>query len=169
MYNARMLNRFIAALAVAAMAAGCSSRDVLTALEVVEVNTGWYDLGVVAEGPDQGKNKLVPSVSLKLKNVSQEPISGVQIDAVFRHVKEEGVIDEAFVPGVASNSSLDPGATTNAIVMRAKWGFVGEEARDLMLQNSAFKDARVTILGRHGRNNWATMREVQIERKLHTQ
>jgi hypothetical protein len=164
-----MLTRLVVVLSAAALVAACSSRNVLTDLEVVEVSTGWYDLGVVAEGPDLGKNKLVPSVSLKLKNVSQEPISGVQLDAVFRHVNQDQIIDEHFVPGVASNASLDPGATTNAIVLRAKWGFVGEETRDLMLQNSRFQDARVTILGRHGRNNWATMREITIERRLLTQ
>jgi hypothetical protein len=35
-----------------------------------------------------------------------------------------------------------------------------------MLKNSHFKDVRVTILGRHGRMNWAPMAVVPIDRKL---
>lgn len=149
-------------LLVIGVASGCRSRDVQKDLEIVDVHTGWFDMGT---GTD-GQTKLVPSISMKLKNVSQEPISGVQIDAVFRNVNEEQIIDEHFVPGVASNVQLGPGNSTPAIVLRSKWGFTGSETRSQMLQNSKFVDARVTILGRHGRNNWAPMKVVDIDRRL---
>ena len=162
-----MFKSTLLVVSAAVVVAGCTSRDVTKDLQVVEVRSGWYDLGVViAEGPDKGKNKLVPSVSLKLKNVSQQAISGVQLDAVFRSIPAEKVIDEHFAVGIDSRVSLEPGATTGAIVLRAKWGFVGEETRSLMLQNSNFVDARVTILGRHGRRNWAQMAAVPIDRRL---
>jgi len=174
MYNPRMrtptrpaVRRLTRALLLSAavVVSACESRNVQTDLSIVEVRTGWYDLGVVAEG----QTKIVPSISLKLKNVSEKPISGVQIDAVFRSVKEpDKIIDEHFVPGVASNASLAPGDSTAPIVLRSKWGFTGSETRSQMLQNSQFVDAQVTILGRHGRNNWATMSEVQIDRRLLT-
>jgi hypothetical protein len=169
-YNPLMRNatsRCVCALLLSAtiLAAGCESRDVQKDLSVVEVRTGWYDLGVVADG----QTKIVPSISLKLKNISQKAISGVQIDAVFRSVKEpDKIIDEHFVPGVASNASLAPGDSTAAIVLRSKWGFTGSETRSQMLQNSHFVDAHVTILGRHGRNNWIKMSEVPIDRRLLT-
>ena len=38
---------------------GCESREVEKDLKIVEVRTGWFDLGVVG-----GMNKLVPSISL---------------------------------------------------------------------------------------------------------
>ena len=168
MYNPGMIRPLVLAAAAAALLSGCASRDVKTDLEVLEVATGWYDLGIVADGEHAGKNKLVPSVSLQLKNISQLGISGVQLDAVFRNVKDVAVIGEHFVPGVPSNVTLEPGATTPPIVLRAKVGFVGTETRTLMLQNSVFKDAEVTILLRHGRNNWVTMKVIPIERKLLT-
>jgi hypothetical protein len=135
---------------------------VQTDLEIVDVRTGWYDLGVV----ENGENKLVPSIAFKLKNVSSTAISGVQLDAVFRNVGQEQIIDEHFVPGVASNASLEVGASTTALVLRAKYWYTSSESRAAMLTNSAFVDARVTILGRHGRNNWAPMGEFQITREL---
>jgi hypothetical protein len=165
MYNPPMFKRIVLVLMAAALA-GCSSRNVQTDLEVVDVNTGWYDLGVVAAGQDQGKHKVVPAVSFRLKNISAEAISGVQIDAVFRHVGKEEVVDEHYVPGVPSNMSLEPGATTGPIVLRSKWGNAGEEPRDLLFKNSHFVDFEVTILGRHGRNNWASMGRIPIERTL---
>jgi hypothetical protein len=150
--------RLFAALAIA----GCESRNVQTDLEIVDVNTGWYDLGVV----ETGENKLVPSVSFRLRNVSETPISGVQIDAVFKNVGDEQIISEHFVPGIGSDTPLDAGATTDLIVLRSKFGYTSPESRVKMLEHSLFVDARVTILGRHGRNNWASMGEYTIDRSL---
>ena len=61
-------------------------------LEPVDVVTGWFDAGIV-EG---GKNKLVPSVSLKLRNKSDEPIRSIQINAIFRRVGEQEMWGEYF-------------------------------------------------------------------------
>ena len=49
--------------------AGCRSREVEKDLIITDVRTGWYDVGIV-----DGMNKLVPSITLKLKNISSEPI-----------------------------------------------------------------------------------------------
>ena len=49
------------------LALGCSSsREVEKDLKLVDVSTGWYDMGLV-----NGQNKLVPSVTLQLQNVSE--------------------------------------------------------------------------------------------------
>jgi len=165
MYNPAMVTRLIVLLAALVSLGGCSSRDVEKDLQIVNVRTGWYDVGVV-EG---GQNKLVPSISFQLKNVSQEDISGVQLNAVFRDVKEDGIIGEHFVPAIGSDRSLRAGATTNPIVLRSKVGFTGTETRAQMLRNSRFVDARVMILGRHGRKNWVRMAQFQLERQLLTE
>jgi hypothetical protein len=157
-----MIRALMAPLAAVLLLAGCSSRDVRTDLEIVEVRTGWYDMGVT----ETGENKLVPSISFKLKNMSETPISGVQLDAVFRNQGEEAIIDEHFVPGIASGAPLAAGESTTALVLRSKFGFTSPESRANMLTHSEFVDARVTILGRHGRNNWASMGEFPIEREL---
>jgi hypothetical protein len=151
----------LACLALLFGSAACTTRDVQKELEIVEVRTGWYFLGTVA-----GQNKLVPSIAMKLKNVSQTPISGVRLNAVFRNVGEEQIIDQHFVPGIASNAGLEPGATTAQIVLRSEWGFTGTESHAQMLENSHFKDAEVTILGLHGRSNWLPMGKIPIERRL---
>jgi hypothetical protein len=51
-------------------------------------------------------------------------------------------------------------------VLRSKFGYTSPESRVKMLEHSLFVDARVTILGRHGRNNWASMGEYTIDRSL---
>ena len=58
----------------------------------------------------------------------------------------------------------EAGATTDVIVMRSKFGVTGTDSRPQLLKHSQFVDYNVRILGKHGRNNWAPMQTVQIER-----
>jgi hypothetical protein len=156
-----MVNRrLLILLGVVALAGGCRSRDVQKDLKVVDVHTGWYDLGV-----QQGKNKLVPSISLKLQNVSPEEISNVKMNVVFRRVGENEAWGDKFINAV-DGSGLKAGATGNPLVVHSDLGYTGEESRAEMLRNSQFVDARVEVFGKHGSNNWAKMGEFPIERKL---
>ena len=163
MYNRPMFDRLLVCVAGALLIAGCArSRDVQKDLRLVDVHTGWYDAGIV-----QGKNKLVPSISLKVKNVSGEDIANVQMNAIFRRVGEQEAWGEHFVRAVDDNG-LKGGATGGEIVLRSNLGYTGEQSRAEMLQNGQFVDARVEIFGKHGSNNWAKMGEFPIERKLLT-
>ena len=69
-----------------------ASTDAVAALEPVDVVTGWYDDGII-EG---GKNKLVPSVSMRLRNKSDEELKSIQINAFFRRVGEQEMWGEYF-------------------------------------------------------------------------
>ena len=82
-YNRRMFARCSAGalLLAVALAAGCSrSVDVKQALEVADATSGWYDAGIV-----DGKNKIVPSVTFRLKKKPDADLAGVALNVVFRH------------------------------------------------------------------------------------
>ncbi len=141
--------------------AGCSSRDVQKDLRIVDVHSGWYDAGIV-EG---GKNKLVPSISFKLENVSQEPIDGVQLNAIFHRAGETQVWGEHFVRAIGPEQ-LSAGAKTNSIVLRSNLGYTGTQSRLVMLKNREFVDGTVDIFGKHGSRTWAKMGSYKIDRAL---
>jgi hypothetical protein len=145
-------------------AVGCTRIEVAKALSIQDVHTGWYDAGIV-EGQ---KNKLVPSVAFKLKNVSDETVSGVQLNAVFRRVNEPIAWGEHFVRGIGSEG-LAPGATGDELVLRSTLGYTGTEPRLQMLQNSEFVDAKVEIYGRQGAQNWVKLGEYPVDRQLLTE
>lgn len=159
-----MPRRLTAALLAALLLAACESRDVQTDLKLVNVQTGWFDAGIVGGG----QNKLVPSVSLELQNVSDREIASVQMQAVFRRVGEEQSWGDHFVRAIDA-SGLAAGAISPPIVLRSTFGYTGGEARAQMLQNREFVDARVEVFGKHGRRTWAKMGEFTIDRKLLTE
>jgi hypothetical protein len=138
--------------------------DPTTVLEPQDVVTGWYDAGIV-EG---GLNKLVPSISLKLRNKSNEPVGSVQINAVFRRVGEQEMWGEHFGWAVRGDP-LAAGAMTSELVLRSERGYTGEEPRMQMLQNSQFVDAKVEIFLKQGSRVWAKLAEFPIDRQLLTQ
>ena len=141
-----------------------TSEGAVAALEPVDVITGWFDAGII-EG---GKNKLVPSVSLKLRNKGDESIRSVQINAIFRRVGEQEMWGEYFGWAIP-REPLPAGATTNALVMRSALGYTGEQPRMQMLQNKEFVDAKVEIYLKQGSRVWAKLAEYPIQRQLLTQ
>src|SRR5262245_2102766 len=135
------MNRTAAVLLVAAIACGgCNSVDPTTVLEATDVITGWYDAGIV-EG---NLNKLVPSISLRLRNKSDAPVRSVQINAIFKRVNETEMWGEHFGWAV-QGEPLAGGASTRDIVLRSGLGYTGEQPRLQMLQNKEFVDAKVEI------------------------
>ena len=148
----------------AALSVSCgASEAAIAALEPIDVVTGWFDDGIV-EGR---KNKLVPSVTLKLRNKSDQSVRSIQINAIFRRVGEQEMWGEYFGWAIRGEP-LAAGATTNQLVMRSTLGYTGEQPRMQMLQNTNFVDAKVEIYLKQGSRVWAKLAEYPIQRQLLT-
>jgi hypothetical protein len=148
----------------AALSVSCgASEEAVAALEPLDVITGWFDDGIVAGG----KNKLVPSVTLKFRNKTDHPIRSIQINAIFRRVGEQEMWGEYFGWAVP-RTPLPAGASTDTLVMRSALGYTGEQPRMQMLQNKEFVDAKVEIFLKQGSQVWAKLAEFQVARQLLT-
>ena len=164
MYNRDMARRLALPLVAVFLFAACESREVDKDLKIVGVHTGWYDAGVMAGG----QNKLVPSISLGLQNISDRDIASVQLNAIFKRVGEDTAWGEHFIRAIDTDG-LEAGATSGNIVLRSSLGYTGSQSRIQMLQNRDFVDARVEIFGKHGSRTWVKMAEYQIDRQLLTE
>jgi len=151
-----------AALASVAGSACRQTIDPVTTLEPVEVITGWFDAGIV-----EGKNKLVPSVSLKLRNKSADQVRSVQINAIFRRVGEMEMWGEHFTIAVP-REGVAPGEVTKELVLQSQLGYTGEQPRLQLLQNSQFVDAKVELFLKQGSQVWSKLAEYPIQRQLLT-
>ena len=148
---------------LALLVAGCAPTvDLSTGLEVLDVSTGWYDAGIV-----DGKNKLVPSVTFKLKNLSDQNLLVVQVNALFKQINDDSEWGSGFIT-IAGSEGLAPGATSPETTLRSQLGYTGTESRALMLENSLFVDARVQFFAKYGSTQWVPIGEHPIERLLIT-
>jgi hypothetical protein len=159
------MRRLAPALAAAMLVAGCGHNfDVEKVLKITDVHTGWYDAGI-----QDGKNKLVPSISLKLQNVSDESVESVQVNAIFRQIGDTQAWGEHFATAIDRDGLPARQTTPGYLVLRSNLGYTGTESRLQMLQNKQFVDAKVEIYGKHGSRTWQKLGEYMIDRQLLTQ
>ena len=148
-------------LLVCSMATACGQPvDVTKAVHADVVASGWLPAGVVA-----GQNKIVPSISVMLKNVSGETLSALQVNAVFRRTPVKEEIGSDFRP-VAGSSGLPAGAQTEKIVLKAQRGYTGTDPYGELLRNSHFMDGMVELFVKTGSGQWTRIGEYPIAREL---
>jgi hypothetical protein len=157
-----MPRRFLSiAVALALLAPACGPRiDLTTGLQILDVSTGWFDLGLV-----DGKNKLVPSLTLRLKNVSSESLPALQLNALFRRIGETQEMGSGF-KRVTGSDGLDAGATTDPLIIRSELGYTGTESRLDMLKNRNFIDVKVEVFAKYGSIQWTRVGEYPVSREL---
>ena len=148
-------------LVAAVMAASCGPTvDLTKGLQVVDVSTGWWDAGVV-----DGQNKLVPSVTFKLKNVSDQKLDVLQANVVFRRVTEDKEWGSSFVK-LTGTEGLAPGATTPSQTVKSQLGYTGTESRQQMLANSQFVDAKIQLFAKYSNTQWQKIGEYTVPRTI---
>jgi hypothetical protein len=155
------VTRGLSILLAAVLVAGCGPTvDVTQALEVTEVSTGWADAGIV-----NGQNKLVPTITFRLKNISDQPLRVLQVNATFRRVNDPQDWGSHFLK-VSGADGLQAGATTDMLTATSDRGYTSVDPRAEMLNNKDFVDAKVELAAKHGAELLAKITEFPIERRL---
>jgi hypothetical protein len=165
--------RILATAAVAALlvsAGGCSAPvDLKQALQVADVTPGYFDAGIV-----DGKNKLVPSVSFRLKKSVDQSLRPLSINVAFKQLPLAGT---AVAPGSPAESDWDDvfiqsvpfeGNQSEVLTFKAKNGYTGDppQSRADMLKNRYFQDVRVRVFAKHSASQWVEIATVDIPRQL---
>jgi hypothetical protein len=153
----------LALLALVVAAGGCGPTvDLTKGLQIEHVSTGWFDAGI-----KDGKNKLVPSITFTVKNVSDQKLPVLQINAVFRRINEPNAEWGTNFVSVVGSEGLAPGATAGPLTIRSPLGYTGsDQTREEMLHNSQFVDAKVDLQAKYGSAQWTKVGDFPIERKL---
>lgn len=157
-----MRARLLLLLSLVAPLAGCSSPhvDLRTALEIVDVSTGYFDMGVV-----NGQNKIVPSITYKLKNRSSVTLDVLQTNHSFKRQGEQDEWGNGYLK-VTGREGLAPGETSRALTVRSQLGYTGLESRQKMLENQYFVDAYVRVLAKYNNAQWVEVGQFPIARRV---
>lgn len=153
----------VATVVLLVAAAGCGEDvDVRSALEITDIVTGYYDVGIV-----DGKNKIVPSIAFRVRNASDRRIDSVQLNAVFRVEGDQEELGSMLVRGI-DTKGLGPGELSETFVMRSSLGYTGEQPRSQMLQHKEFRDVQVELFAKHKAKQWVKIGQYRIDRQLLT-
>jgi hypothetical protein len=156
----RLRGWLIALLAAAAF--GCGPKvDLTTGLQVTDVSTGWADAGIV-----DGQNKLVPSISFTLKNVSDKSLVALDLNAKFYRVTEPTIDWDTDMVNIAGSEGFAAGASSKRLTIDSKQGYKGTDSRVEMLKNSQFVDAKVAIFAKYSNTSWVRLGDYDVPRQL---
>ena len=159
MWIGRPRRTILTACALVVAIACTTSVDLKQNVSVTDVSTGWFDAGIV-----DGKNKLVPSVTFKLRRPQNVNLSSVSLNLVFKKV-DGTEHDDVFVQRVNFNENGE----TNSIPVRSQTGYTGDppQSRADMLKHKDFIDMEVEVFARQS-SAWVPLHTVRISRQLLT-
>jgi hypothetical protein len=160
-YNRGMSpGRLCALIPALLLTISCSSPvDVKQSVQVTDVSSGWFDAGIV-----DGANKLVPSVTFRLRDSSGD-VSRLAMNIIFKFADNGETHEEIFKQRVDFE-----GGQTALLTFRAQVGFTGTppQSRADMLKNSFFRDMDAVVLVRQQSAQWVELHQGRIERQLLT-
>ena len=159
----RLLAACLLPLALAG-AASCSQPVDFKTLQVTDVSGGWYDFGIV-----DGKNKLVPSVTFRIKKPANVRLNSVSLNVHFKKVVDpskpglegEQEFEEVFLQTVA----FAEGPQTALMTVRSPVGVTGDppQTRAEMLEHRLFQ-----VFAKQSSTTWVDLLAFDIPRTVLT-
>jgi hypothetical protein len=150
----------ILALAVSGCGPGI---DVKQVIQIMVVSGGWYDAGL-----KDGKNKLTPSVTFRVKKSIDDPVSPLALNLAFKKITPKG--EEDFDDFYVQSVTFAEGNQSAPLTVRTETGYTADppQSRLQMLQHEQFQDLRVVFFAKHSSSNWVELARYDIPRKLIT-
>jgi hypothetical protein len=158
----------VCALALTLVSSACGAPvDLKKTLQVSQLTGGWFDAGFV-----EGRNKLIPSVTFRLRKSADASLRPLSVNVVFKRLAAPGSPpseedwEEVFLQSVTFD-----GSDTPPLTVRPNHGYTGDppQSRADMLQNSQFRDIRVHLFAKHSASQWVEVGQFDIPRQLLTQ
>jgi hypothetical protein len=150
--------------------AGCGTPvDLKQALQVTDVTAGYHDAGIV-----DGRNKIVPSLTFRLKKSTSDSLNPLALNAVFKRLPAAGAAaapgspaEEDFEEVYVSKAAFD-GDQTGLLTITSKAGYTGDppQSRADLFKNSQFRDMRVHLFAKHSSTQWVEIAQFDIPRQL---
>jgi hypothetical protein len=156
--------------AVVALGACASRVDLKQTLQITDLSGGYYDAGIV-----EGRNKLVPSVTFRVRKSTDDALRPLSLNVVFKKLPAGGAAagsapaeedwDEVYLQSVEFQ-----GKGTQPLTVRPKAGYTGDppQSRADMLKNSQFRDVRVHLFAKHSSSQWVEIGRFDLPRQLLT-
>jgi hypothetical protein len=165
----RLLVACLLPLAVSGAASCSQPVDFKQTLQVTDVSGGWYDAGIV-----DGKNKLVPSVTFRIRKPADARLNAVSLNVHFKKVVDpskpglegEQEFEEVFLQTVA----FAEGAQTALMTVRSPTGVTGDapQTRAEMLEHRLFQDVRARVFAKQSSTTWVDLLAFDVPRTVLT-
>ncbi|MFC2160181.1 hypothetical protein ACFLRX_00850 [Acidobacteriota bacterium] len=96
--------------------------ELAATIEVIDIETKWVEKEYQPWPP---KLTLVPTISFRIKNLTDMPLKYVYFNAIFRIKDEEEIAGDAFLAAIR-NVPVKPGEISDTIFLKSNYGVEGK-------------------------------------------
>jgi len=144
-------------VSLATATGACAPRvNLATNLQAVDVDYGWLDVST------DGHDKVVPALSLRLRNNSNQKLRVLRVNAHFHSADNVEEWGTGFLTA-AGSEGLAPGATTGPLVLKGEYGYTGAGVQRMV---DKFVDTRVDLFVKYGAERWTRVGEYSVPRQF---
>jgi hypothetical protein len=120
---------------------GMTAEEVKNSIEIVWYDTMWVDKKVTPQ-----EVKIVPSISLKIKNVGKRTLQYVDIEAIFEFQESGAVFDD----GIARflEEPLEPGEISERIFIKSSYGYSASSRAAFLKNKEKWKKMQAKVFAR---------------------
>ncbi len=130
-------------------------------IEVMEVETKWVEKYYQPWPP---KLILVPSISFRIKNLTDKPLKYVNFNANFRFMDDYENLGDSFLAGIRG-VPVQPGEKSDIIFLKSNYGVEGKSLTSFE-NNSRWKLVRVKLFAQSKGSQFIDLGEWDISRKI---
>lgn len=140
-----------------------SHEELEGAFELVDVETKWVEKTYQPWPP---KLVLVPAISFKIKNVTEEPLKYVYLNANFKFRDDVANLGDGFIQAIGRDP-LEPGETSESILLKSTYGIEGQNLEHI--QNNPFflsKIVDVKLFAKSQGSQYIPVGEWEVSRNI---
>lgn len=130
-------------------------------IEVMDVETKWVDKYYQPWPPIL---TLVPTISFRIKNLTDKPLRYVNFNANFRNKDEYENTGDAYLAAIR-NIPVEPGEMSDTILLKSNYGVEGNSLASFK-NNPHWKIMTVTLFAQSKGSQFITLGEWDVSRKI---
>ncbi|MDD8021338.1 MAG: hypothetical protein PHU81_09240 [Acidobacteriota bacterium] len=143
---------------------GCHSmktEELKNSIEVVDVQTKWISKEYRAWPP---KLVLIPIISFRVKNISTQPLTYVNFNAIFRFQGESKELGSSFLAAIRKKPVM-PGQTSDVITLKSNYGVEGQTVQSFE-NNPYWKTVTVKLFAQSKGSDYALLGEYEVSKTI---
>jgi len=138
-----------------------SSEELQNSIEILDVETKWVDKYYQPWPP---RLVIVPTISFRVKNISDKAINYINFNANFRFKDDYENLGDAFLAAIREDP-IPPGETSEVIFLKSNYGVDGKSL-DQIKTNPHWKTVIVKLFAQSKGSQYITLGEWDVSREI---
>jgi hypothetical protein len=165
MKTKRLTVLFLAAVLLSLAPFSCfksmSSEELKASMEITDIDTYWTDKYYQPWPP---RLILVPVLAFRVKNLTSEPMTYVNFNAIFKFKEEAENLGDCFLAAIR-NKAVPPGEKSDVIVLKSNFGVEGKSL-DSFKDNPRWRIVSVKLFARARGSQYVALGEWDVSRRI---